>query len=212
MRMMRPAIWGVLFTLAFNLPARAEVILKDVSLDHPIILDSNTDYVLRRVNVTGLADCAALTLAGRIRSVTLDSCSFGRVTAGPDGRAAGLACSGAIVDCFKAVNTSFFDAEEQLASLKEGAFGTVTFDHCRFSASDKFIQDLRQATPWRNWAPLTEFYNIDRLELFDNDFTNTVIVIHPSVKQVIIRGPIPGLVIENPKTTRLVVVETALGV
>jgi hypothetical protein len=211
MRMMRSAIWGVLFTLAFTAPARAEVVLKDVSLDHPIILDSNTDYVLKRVNVTGLADCAALTLAGRIQSVTLDSCSFGRVTAGPDGRAAGLACSGAIVNRFKAVNTDFFDAEEQLASLKEGSFGTVTFDHCRFTASDKFIQDIRQMTPWRNWAPLTEFYNIDRLELFDNDFTNTVIIIHPSVKQVVIHGRIPGMVIENPKMTRLVIVDANRG-
>ncbi len=63
---------------------------------------------------------------------------------------------------------------------------------------------MYSASPWRTWPPVTEFYNIDRLELLDNTFANTIVVIHPSVKKVIIRGEIPGLQIDDKNATQVI--------
>jgi hypothetical protein len=180
-----------------------EIELKDISLDKPLILDEDADYRLTNVTVHGLTDSAALTLAGRIRSVILRDCSFGRIWAGIQNRAAGLQCSGAFVAQFTAIDTTFFDAENYLASLKEGSFGKVTFERCRFYTSESFLKEIYAGNPWRTAPPVTEFHNIDRLELLDNEYSNTTIVIHPSVKQVVIRGQLPGLKIENLKATQI---------
>ncbi|MGA2499118.1 MAG: hypothetical protein ABSH20_15360 [Tepidisphaeraceae bacterium] len=202
MRMMRLAAFSAVLVCAGS--ALADIVLKDASLDRPVVLDTDTNYFLRNVNITNLTDAAALTLAGRVNSVTLENCNLGRIVAGPEGKAAAMECSGAVVGRFTATNTSFFDAENQLATLREGTFGTVTFDRCHFSTSDRCLKEVQQKYPWRNWAPVTEFYNIERLELLDNDFTNTVIIIHPSVKKVVVRGQIPGLIIQNPHATKVI--------
>jgi hypothetical protein len=62
--------------------ASANVVMKGISLDRPLVLDENKDYELQDVSVTGLFDCAALTLTGRINSVLMERCAFGRVWAG----------------------------------------------------------------------------------------------------------------------------------
>ena len=56
------------------------------------------------------------------------------------------------------------------------------------------------ANPWRTTPPITEFFNIERLELLDNEFSNTTIIIHPSVKTVVLRGDISKMLIESPNT------------
>jgi hypothetical protein len=68
------------FSIATTLSAN--VVMKGISLDRPLVLDENKDYELRDVSVTGLTDCAALTLTGRIKSVLLERCAFGRIWAG----------------------------------------------------------------------------------------------------------------------------------
>jgi hypothetical protein len=185
-------------------PGVGEVVLKDLSLDKPLILDENTDYHLENVSVTGVSDCAAITLSGRIKSVKLLRCTFGRVWMGADGKAAGLDCAGAMVGMLNATGTTFFDAENQLATLKDGSFGKVTFERCRFYTSASFLKQIYTNNPWRNTPPVTEFWHIDRLELLDNEYSNTTIVIHPSVKQVVLRGALPGLKLEDPQATRLI--------
>jgi hypothetical protein len=186
-------------------PAEAlRVLVRDVSLDTPLVLDANVHYRLEHVTVAGVTDGAAITLAGRIASVEMQGCSFGRVWAGNEGRAVGLDAAGAMVDRILAVECSFFDSENQLVSLREGSFGLVTFERCRFSTSDSFMKQVREGSPWRDWPPATEFYNIQRLELFDNQFVNTTIIIHPSVRQVVIRGEMPGLQVINPQATRVI--------
>jgi hypothetical protein len=182
----------------------ANVVMRNLSLDRPLILDENTDYELNRVTVTGLWDCAALTLTGRINSVLLERCTFGRVWAGEEGKAAAMECIGAVVGTFTARNTTFFDAENQLAALREGSFGRVTFERCRFATSDSFLKQIYANNPWRTTPPVAEFYNIDRLELLDNEYSNMVVIIHPSVKQVVVRGSLPGLKLENPQSTQLI--------
>src|SRR5436190_413183 len=182
----------------------ANVVLKSISLDRPLILDENTDYELHHVTVTGLCDAAALTLTGRINSVLLDHCSFGRVWAGEDGKAAGMECAGAVVGTLTARQTTFFDAENELAALRDGSFGRVTFERCRFSTSDSFLKQIFANNPWRTTPPVVEFYNIERLELLDNEYSNMVLIIHPSVKQVVVRGNLPGLKLENPQATQLI--------
>ncbi len=200
----RLAFASLVLSLLFPTALPANVSLKSISLDRPLILDENTDYELHHVTVTGLCDAAALTLTGRINSVLLDHCSFGRVWAGEDGKAAGMECAGAVIGTLTARHTTFFDAENQLAALREGSFGRVTFERCRFSTSDIFLKQIYSANPWRTTPPVTEFYNIERLELLDNEYSNTVIIIHPSVKQVIVRGNLPGLKVENPQSTQLI--------
>lgn len=182
----------------------AEIQLKDAALDKPLVLNEETEYVLRNVQVTGLTDCAALTLTGRIRSITLDGCTFGQVWTGLEGRAAGLECAGAMIGSLVARDTTFFDAENQLASLKDGSFGKVTFERCRFYTTESFLKRIYTDNPWRTTPPVTEFYNIERLELLDNEYSNTVVVIHPSVKQVVIRGDLPGLRIHDERETEVI--------
>jgi hypothetical protein len=80
----------------------------------------------------------------------------------------------------------------------------VTFERCRFSTSDSFLKQLYANNPWRTAPPVAEFYNIDRLELLDNEYSNMVLIIHPSVKQVVVRGSLPGLKLENPQATQLI--------
>ena len=181
----------------------ADVVIKDTSLDKPLVLDEKTDYQLRNVTVTGLSDGAALVLTGRIDSVTIDRSTFGRVWSGPEGRAAGLECAGCVVGRLTATNSTFFDAENQLATLRDGSFGRVIFEHCRFATSESFLKQLYANNPWRTTPPVTEFYNIERLELLENEYSNTTVVIHPSVKQVILRGAMPGLRVQNPQATQI---------
>src|SRR5215204_1088605 len=182
----------------------ANVVMKGISLDRPLVLDENKDYELQDVSVTGLMDCAALTLTGRINSVSMERCAFGRVWAGEEGKAAAMECVGAVVGTLTARQTTFFDAENQLAALREGSFGRVTFERCRFSTSDSFLKQIYSNNPWRNTPPVAEFYNIERLELLDNEYSNMVLIIHPSVKQVVVRGRLPGLKLENPQATQLI--------
>jgi len=197
-----PLILEMLFvSLAAAAP---EVVMRDLSLDRALVLDENASYRLTNVSVAGLTDCAALTLAGRINSIILERCSFGRVYAGSEGKAAGMECAGAVVSRLSASDTSFFDCHNQLACLKDGSFGKVTFERCRFSTSPEFLKRIYDENSWRTWPPMTEFYNIDRLELLDNEFVNTMVVIHPSVKQVVLRGEIPGLQIVNQQSTQVV--------
>src|SRR5438445_8707223 len=96
---LRRWVWVVSFGLSFSLGmgARGEVVVKDVSLNKPLVLDEKTDYQLRNVTVTGLNDGAAMVLTGRMDSVMIDRSTFGRVWAGPEGRAAGLECDGCVV-------------------------------------------------------------------------------------------------------------------
>lgn len=189
-------------------PAHAEeILIKDISLDKPLVLDADADYVLRNVSVTGLTDAAALTLSGRISSVLIENSTFGRVWSGMEGKAAGIECAGAMVKTLVARKTTFFDAEHYLATLKEGSFGRVTFEGCRFSTSEPFLKQIYLSNPWRTTPPVTEFYNIERLELLDNEYSNTMLIIHPSVKQVIVRGAMPGLKVENPQSTQLIRLE-----
>jgi len=197
---------AAILCLSFSIAktASANVVMKGISLDRPLVLDENTDYELRDVSVTGLLDCAALTLTGRIKSVLMERCAFGRVWAGEEGKAAAMECAGAVVGTFTARQTSFFDAENQLAALREGSFGRVTFERCRFSTSDSFLKQIYANNPWRTAPPVAEFYNIDRLELLDNEYSNMVLIIHPSVKQVVVRGSLPGLKLENPQATQLI--------
>ncbi len=184
--------------------ATTEVMLKDVSQDKPLVLDQNADYHLINVHVAGLVDCPALTLAGRIRSITIERSGFGRVWSGMEGKAAAVECAGAMVGRLIVRDSSFFDTENQLVSLKDGSFGRVTFERCRFSTSAEFLKEAYTANPWRTTPPNTEFYNIDRLELLDSEFVNTTVVIHPSVKQVIIRGGPPSLQVLNQRITQVI--------
>ena len=200
----RVTLAGFCVALLFTTPIFANVAMRGISLDRPLVLDQNTEYELNDVSVTGLMDCAALTLTGRIKSVLLERCAFGRVWAGEEGKAAAMECAGAVVGTFTARQTTFFDAENQLAALREGSFGRVTFERCRFSTSDSFLKQIYANNPWRTTPPVAEFYNIERLELLDNEYSNMVLIIHPSVKQVVVRGNLPGLKLENPQATQLI--------
>lgn len=177
-----------------------QVTLKEQRSDSPLVLSQPVDYVLQKVNLTGLHDSAALTLTGQISSVTIQNCQFGDIVAGPRGKAAALDAAGAVVGTLTATDSAFFDAENQLVSLREGSFGTVTFLHCSFKTSDAFLKRIYTQTPWRTWPPTAEFYNIDRLELLDNEYSNTTIIIHPSVKTVVFRGDISKVQVQSPNT------------
>ena len=181
-----------------------QIELKDTELGKPLVLNEEADYVLRKVVVTGLTDCAAITLSGRITSVTLEGCTFGQVWTGVEGHAAGIECAGAMIETLVARDTTFFDAENQLASLKDGSFGIVTFERCRFYTSESFLKRIYTDNPWRTTPPVTEFFNIERLELLDNEYSNTVVIIHPSVKQVVIRGELPGLKVADEHETEVI--------
>lgn len=180
--------------------AAADVVVKDRVASAPLVLNEPTDYVLKNVRLSGMSDTAALTLEGRIRSVTIENATFGDVYAGAANRAAAFQAVNASVGTLKVSDSAFYDAENQLVSLRDGRFGTVTFTHCSFKTSDGFLKKLYERDPWRTTPPVTEFYNIERLELFDNEFANTTIVIHPSVKTVVVRGEISRLVVESAGT------------
>jgi hypothetical protein len=210
---MRPFIRAILRSALLGVAAGVLILPSGtdaaISLDRhvastPIVLNESTDYMLSDVAVTGVRDAYALTLTGNIRSVSLAQSRFGDVLAGENNRAAALASDGARVDSLFAVDCHFYNAENHLVSLRDGSFGTVTFQRCTFGVSDEFLRRLHQRNPARASLPTTEFYNIDRLELLDNEFSNTTIVIHSSVKQVVIRGHIANLLIQNPDTQLIV--------
>lgn len=166
----------------------------------PLVLNQPADYVLDRVHIRGLLDLSALTLSGDIRSISITNSRFGQVLAGGNGQASAVLAQGANVGSFFATDCEFYDAENQLLSTTGGAFGHVVFERCAFRVSDSFLRQIVDKNPWRIAPPTTEFANIDRLELLDVEFTNTVVVIHPSVKQVIVRGQISEIQILDPGT------------
>src|SRR4051794_5312679 len=186
--------------LVFALPATAAITIKDRTINQPLVLDQNEDYYLHKVFVSGITDMAALTLTGKINSVNLSHCIFSNIWAGANGKATAAEAQGAIVGSFLATDTAFEDAQHQLLCLREGAFGTVTFQRCKFRTTDSFLKKIYASDPWRTTPPTTEFANIDRLELLDNEYVNTTLVIHPSVKVVIFRGDMSNVRLQSPST------------
>src|SRR4051812_44139920 len=191
---------SLLAALCFALPASAAITIKDRTINQPLVLDQNEDYFLHKVFVSGITDMAALTLTGKINSVNLSHCIFSNVWAGMNGKAVATESQGAIVNHFVATDTAFEDAQHQLLCLREGAFGTVTFQRCKFRTTDSFLKKIYAADPWRTTPPTTEFANIDRLELLDNEYVNTTLVVHSSVKVVIFRGDISNVRLQSPST------------
>ena len=182
-------------------PAWGAIVIKDRHSSEPLVLDQPDDYLLHNVRVTGVTDLAALTLTGRINSVTIDQCVFSNVWSGVDGKASAADAQGAVVGSLVATNTRFEDAQHQLVCLREGAFGTVSFQRCTFRTSESFLKRIYADDPWRTAPPTTEFANIDRLELIDNEYANTVLVVHPSVKVVVFRGDLSNVKFQSPGTT-----------
>lgn len=165
----------------------------------PIVLDQYRDYVLEHVDVRGVYDAAGLTLRGDIKSASIRHSRFGQMLDGGE-PAAAVRAEGATVGSFTAVNCEFYDAENQLLSLAEGNFGHVVIERCTFRTSDSFLREIVERNPWRTGPPTAEFANIERLELLDVVFDNTKVIIHPSVKQVILRGDIREIEVMNPGT------------
>lgn len=196
------AISPLLFIGSFAIAdhARGEITLQDRRANVPLVLNQPIDYVIRNVRISGLADQSALTLAGPIRSVVIENSKFGDIVAGANRKAAALEAVGAAVESVRVTDSAFYNAENQLVSLRDGSFGTVTFLHCTFKTSEAFLKKMYAANPWRTTPPITEFFNIERLELLDNEFSNTTIIIHPSVKTVVLRGDISKMLIESPNT------------
>jgi hypothetical protein len=62
------------------------------------------------------------------------------------------------------------------------------------------LKKVYAADPWRTSPPTTEFANIDRLELLDNEYSNTILVVHPSVKLVVFRGDVSNVRLQSPNT------------
>lgn len=183
------------------LPASATIHIKNRTVNQPLVLDQQDDYCLSKVYISGVTDVAPLTLTGKINSVTLSQCIFSNVWSSMGQQKAVAAESqGAIVGAFTAVDTAFEDAQHQLLCLREGAFGTVSFTRCRFRTTDQFLKKIYADDPWRTTPPTTEFANIDRLELIDNEYSNTILVIHPSVKLVIFRGDLTNVRLQSPGT------------
>src|SRR4051812_10462502 len=191
---------SLLAALCFALPASAAITIKDRTINQPLVLDQNEDYFLHKVFVSGITDMAALTLTGKINSVNLSHCIFSNIWAGANGKAVATEAQGAIVGSFIATDTAFEDAQHQLLCLREGAFGTVTFQRCKFRTTDSFLKKIYASDPWRSTPPTTEFANIERLELLDNEYVNTILIVHPSVKVVIFRGDISNLRLQSPGT------------
>src|SRR3954469_1766735 len=182
------AVWCASVALALAatcLPTRADITIKDRTLTQPLVLDQNEDYFLHKVQVSGVTDLAALTLTGRINSVTLANCTFSNIWSGVNGKAVAAEAQGAIVGSFVATDTAFEDAQHQLLCLREGAFGTVTLQRCKFRTSDSFLKKIYSDDPWRTRPPTTEFANIDRLELLDNEYSNTILIAPRTVKPVV---------------------------
>jgi len=205
MRRIPVAVWCASAALALAAAvrpaaARADIVIKDRTLDQPLVLDQNEDYLLHKVYISGITDMAALTLTGKINSVNLSNCVFSNVWAGMNGKAVATEAQGAIVGSFTATDTAFEDAQHQLLCLREGAFGTVTLQRCKFRTSDSFQKKIYADDPWRTAPPTTEFANIDRLELLDNEYTNTILIIHPSVKTLIFRGDLSNARLQSTGT------------
>jgi len=98
------------------------------------------------------------------------------------------------------VDCEFYDAENELVSLARGSFGHVVFERCTFRTSESFLRQIVERNPWRDSPPVAEFANIERLELLDVEFDNAKVIIHPSVKQVILRGDIRQIEVIDPGT------------
>ncbi len=187
--------------LALPAPAaQAAIHIKNRTVNEPLVLDQNEDYILHKVYISGITDVAALTLTGRINSVSLTQCTFSNIWSAMGNKAVCTESQGAIVGSFSATDSAFEDAQHQLICLREGAFGTVTFTRCKFRTTDQFLKKIYAEDPWRTSPPTTEFANIDRLELIDNEYSNTVLVIHPSVKLVVFRGDIANVRLVSPNT------------
>jgi len=201
-RSMKIAAFSLAGLLAAGIaaPSFGAIHIKDRSVNEPLILDQQDDYFLSKVYISGVTDVAPLTLTGKINSVSLTSCIFSNIWAGMNSKAVCAESQGAIVGSFTATDSAFEDAQNQLLCLREGAFGTVTFTRCRFKTSDQFLKKIYAEDPWRQTPPTTEFANIDRLELLDNEYTNTILVIHPSVKLVIFRGDLTNVRLQSPGT------------
>ncbi len=193
-------MFSVVIALACTTFTSANVSIKNRTVSEPIVLDQAEDYVLHKVYVSGITDMAALTLAGRIHSVTMTQCVFSNILSGMNGKAVCAESTGAMVGAFTAVDSAFEDAQQQLMCLREGAFGTVSFTRCRFKTSDAFLKKIYADDPWRTSPPTTEFANIERLELIDNEYSNTILVIHPSVKLVVFRGDLTNVRLQSPNT------------
>jgi hypothetical protein len=199
---MRPLSLSTSFlaVIVFSFPCVASIAIKDRVMSQPLVLDQNEDYFLHKVVISGVTDAAALTLTGKINSVNLSNCMFSNVWSGMNSKAAAAESQGAIVGSFVATDTAFEDSQHQLLCLREGSFGTVTIQRCRFRTTDSFLKKIYASDPWRTAPPTTEFANIDRLELLDNEYLNTVLVVHPSVKVVIFRGDLSNVRLESPGT------------
>ena len=192
---------GVWVLLAAAVPLLGGIVIKDRFTSEPLVLDQPDDYLLHNVRITGVTDLAALTLTGRINSVTIDQCAFSNVWSGVNGKATAAEAQGAVVGSLIVTESRFENAQHQLVCLKEGAFGTVSFARCKFKTSESFLKRIYADDPWRTKPPTTEFANIDRLELIDNDYANTILVIHPSVKMVVFRGDMANVKLQSPGTT-----------
>src|SRR5438132_3485493 len=116
-----------------------------------------------------------------IKSVNPSHLICSNTLADANGNATAAEAQGAIVGSFVATDTAFEDAQHQLLCLREGAFGTVTFQRCKFRTTDSFLKKIYTEDPWRSTPPTTEFANIERLELIDNEYVNTILIVHPSV-------------------------------
>src|SRR5689334_15970768 len=100
-----PAILSCVLGFALAVPAVGNIAIKDRTLNEPLVLDQNEDYLLHKVYVSGVTDMAALTLTGPINSVTLTQCSFRNVWSGMNGKAVAAEAQGAIVGSFSATDT-----------------------------------------------------------------------------------------------------------
>ena len=165
----------------------------------PIVLDQAQDYVIERMDVRGGYDVPALALRGDLPKVVIRDSRFGYSRSG-GGPAAAVMAQGANVGRFSATDCEFYDAENQVFSLVQGHFGHVVIERCTFRTSDSFLREIVERNPWRNGPPVAEFANIERLELLDVAFENTRVIIHPSVKVVILRGDIRDIEVMDPGT------------
>ncbi len=176
------------------------VVITGRMVDAPLVLDQYLDYELEQVEGRGGYDGAAVVLRGDVRSVSIRDSRFGLVTAGGRGQAAGIMAEEANIGHFQAVGCEFYDIENELLSLSRGHFGHVIIERCTFRTSESFLREIVERNPWRDGPPVAEFANIDRLELLDVEFDNTKVIIHPSVKQVILRGDIREIEVIDPGT------------
>ena len=64
---------------AWAIEADGPVRIEARETDSPLVLDQNTDYVLDRVEIRGLADVSALTLTGDIKRVEITNSRFGQI-------------------------------------------------------------------------------------------------------------------------------------